>query len=392
MPSARPALPDIQAITTPLCGEAWARELGEHPDKAYAAFIIRGIQNGFRIGFDYSSNSCTGVGRNMISARFHPQQIQEYIEREVAAGRVIGPLLDTAAVQISRFGVIPKPHQPGKWRLITDLSSPEGASVNDGIDRQLCSVTYPSVDDAVATVLRLGKGTLLAKFDLESAYRMVPVHPIDRPLLGMKWKGATYVDGALPFGLRSAPKLFTAVADALLWIMRRHGVRNAMHYLDDFLLLAPPREDECRVALATSLRLCHSLGERVAPHKTEGPSTIMSFLGIRIDTARFIISLPPEKLTRLRVLIRKWRGRRACRKRELLSLIGQLQHACKVVRAGRTFLRRMIDLSMVAKKTHHSIRLNKAFQSDLLWWTHSWRIGMGCRCSLACTGPLRQRS
>ena len=146
---------------------------------------------------------------------------------------------DSAAVQISRFGVIQKPHQSGKWRLITDLSSPEGASVNDGIDPKLCSVTYPSIDGAVVIVLRLGKGTLLAKYDLESAYRMVPVHPIDRPLLGMRWNSATYVDGALPFGLRSAPKLFTAVADALLWIMRRYGVRNAMHYLDDFLLLAP---------------------------------------------------------------------------------------------------------------------------------------------------------
>ena len=35
---------------------------------------------------------------------------------------------------MSRFGVISKPHQPGKWRLITDLSSPKGASVNDGIN------------------------------------------------------------------------------------------------------------------------------------------------------------------------------------------------------------------------------------------------------------------
>ena len=175
-----------------------------------------------------------------------------------------------------------------------------------------------------------------------------------------------------------------------LWRMRYYGscggtacATPCTIYLDDFLLLAPPREDECRLALATSLRLCQILGVRVAPHKTERPSMIMSFLGIRIDTARFIISLPPEKLTRLRVLIRKWRGRRACRKRELQSLIGQLQYACKVVREGRTFLRRMIDLSMVAKKTHHFIRLNKAFHLTCCDGTHSWRIGMGCRCSLA---------
>ena len=84
MPSVSPTLQGIQAIVTPLCGEAWARELRGHPDKDYAAFIVRGIQNGFKISFDYSSNSCASAGRNMASARQHPQPIQEYIEREVA--------------------------------------------------------------------------------------------------------------------------------------------------------------------------------------------------------------------------------------------------------------------------------------------------------------------
>ena len=111
VPSARPALQDIHAIATLLCGEVRAGELGDHLKKAYTAFIVRGIQNGFRIDFDYSSNSCTSIGSNMSSAIFHPQQIQEYIEREIAAGRVIGPMLDITEVQIIRFGVIPKLHQ-----------------------------------------------------------------------------------------------------------------------------------------------------------------------------------------------------------------------------------------------------------------------------------------
>ena len=94
-------------------------------------------------------------------------------------------------MHISCFGVIPKLHQPGKWRLITDLSSAEGASVNNRIDLRLCFVNYITVDDAVSTVISLGCGALLGKFDLESAYRLVPVHPQDRLLLGVKWEGAT---------------------------------------------------------------------------------------------------------------------------------------------------------------------------------------------------------
>ena len=64
---------------------------------------------------------------------------------------------------------------------------------------------------------------------------MVPVHPDDRRLLGMRWHGDILVDTALPFGLRSAPKVFSAVADALLWAMHQNGVINGLHYLDDFL-------------------------------------------------------------------------------------------------------------------------------------------------------------
>lgn len=72
-----------------------------------------------------------------------------------------------STVHISRFGVIPKPHVPGKWRVILDLPSPDGHSINDGIN---------AVDDAVTQILRLGQGTML---DIEHAFRNVPVHPSD---------------------------------------------------------------------------------------------------------------------------------------------------------------------------------------------------------------------
>ena len=217
-------------------------------------------------------------------------------------------------------------------------------------------------------VQQFGCGSVLAKFDIEAAYRIVPVHLQDRLLLGMVWQGELFVDGALPFGLRSAPKLFNAVADALLWIMSRRGVQSAIHYLDDFLIVGPPRSESCSRALATSLRLSEELGVPIAPHKLEGPGTAISFLGIEIDTQEGVLRLPPAKLSRLRGLITTWKGRKCCIKCELLSLIGQLQHACKVIRAGWTFLRRMIDLSAVATELHHRIRLNLAFRSDLQWW------------------------
>ena len=79
----------------------------------------------------------------------------------------------------------------------------------------------------------------------KSAYHIVPVHPEDRQFLGMQWKGKLFIDTALPFGLRSAPKLFNALADALEWIMRSRGLWHVAHYLDDFITVGSPESDEC---------------------------------------------------------------------------------------------------------------------------------------------------
>ena len=86
----------------------------------------------------------------------------------------------------------------------------------------------------------LGQGTQLAKLDIKQAYRMVPIHPTDRLLLPIKWRGETFIDKALPFGLRSAPLIFTAIADALQFMMEARGANPVLHYLDDFVTLGEP--------------------------------------------------------------------------------------------------------------------------------------------------------
>ncbi len=96
---------------------------------------------------------------------------------------------------MSWFGVILKPDQPGEWRLIVYLSHPAGSSVNDGIESDLCSLRYSTVDEAV--ILVKDPCSFMVKVDIESAYRIIPVNPDDRPLLGMRWNGKLYIDTAL---------------------------------------------------------------------------------------------------------------------------------------------------------------------------------------------------
>ena len=113
--------------------------------------------------------------KNMASAALHPQVVEEYLSKEWSAGRIVGPLplQEFSFVQISPFGVIPK-STPGKWRLILDLSSPHGKSVNDRIDRRLCSLTYTKVDEVANYVLQKGRGTLLAKIDILDVQSILP--------------------------------------------------------------------------------------------------------------------------------------------------------------------------------------------------------------------------
>ena len=375
--SAAYPLPSLFAIHSPLRAEAWECHLSSHPDRSFASYIVEGIRQGFRIGFARSAMpSLLSTRRNMKSAYANSSVVDDYIAAELEKGRLIGPLSrrdllsssSAAFFHASPFGVIPKRNRPGKWRLIVDLSSPSQSSVNDGIDPSLCSLRYSGLDDAVAIIKRLGRGCLLAKLDLQSAYRIIPVHPDDRELLAVNWKNNVFLDAALPFGLRSAPKIFSAVADAMLFIMFKNGVGEAIHYLDDFLFAGAPESSECACALSAALSTCDELGFPVAREKIEGPATVLSFLGIEVDTQLLELRLPQEKLAMIVKEVTKWESRRAGTKRELLSLIGLLHHAASIVRSGRSFLRRLIDLSTTAAELHHHIRLNLSARSDIAWW------------------------
>ena len=123
-----------------------------------------------------------------------------------------------------------------------------------------------------------------------------------------------------------------------MWILHRRGVKLALHYLDDFLLVGPPSSHVCHEALVATIALCEELGFPVTPEKTEGPTTTITFLGIELDAGAGQLQLPQEKLTRLLVIIKQWMTqgdhlapRLSGKKRDLLSQIGLLHHAASVV-------------------------------------------------------------
>jgi len=358
----------MENITTgsPLVVTQWIQMLQDHPDKTYVQWVVKGIQQGFRIGFD-RHYSCYPATANLLSQV--PHIISEHLSKEVRLNKMwCCPLgSEPKGTQISPIGAIPKKNCPGKWRLITDLSSPAGKSVNDAISKELSSLKYTSVDHLSSLILSEGRGAFLVKADIKEAYRMVPVHPDDQPLLGVIWDGRIYIDKMLPFGLHSAPIIFSAVADALQWILIKQGIPKLLHYLDDFILVTKSlskAEEQKQLLVST----CSMLGVPLEPSKLVGPVTCLTFLGIEIDTMALQIRLPEDKLTNLRRELSQVVSKRVISKKALQSITGLLQFATKVVRPGRPFLRRLYALQEVGSHPMHHVRLNNAARADILWW------------------------
>ena len=258
----------------------------------------------------------------------------------------------------------------GGTRLILDLSQPAGRSVNDGIDADQFRLSFTSVADAFRLIHAAGgTGALLAKVDIQSAFKLIPVRPDQWRLLGFQWQGGYYYQVALSFGSRSSPRIFNDFADCLeLLFQERAGQAMVRKYLDDFWLVAPPGSPDAHRAYRSMHDICAAVRVPLAEKKCVGPTTSLALRGVQIDTVKMTVGLPPDKLGRLRDTIGGLLRRRKCTKKELLSAVGRLVHAAKCVPPGRAFTRRLLDLAGSVTALLHRVRLTAAARADLQWW------------------------
>ncbi len=278
----------------------------------------------------------------MPTAFANPEIVSSNLATEVSLGRMAAPF-DSPPFQnfqVSPIGLVPKKNST-KFRSIFHLSYPKSGStsINHSISKDDFSLQYITIDDAIEGIKQFGSGCFLAKTDIESAFRLVPIHPDDYELLGMCWEGKYYYDKVLPFGLRSrsAPSIFNRLSDALEWILlHKCNISFVCHILDDFLLIEPPAgtlplNRVCQQSLTKMVSTFENIRIPIAPGKTQGPSQVLEFLGILLDTINMKASLPPEKIERLHAIFEQFQHRRSCTLKELQYLIGTLNFACKVV-------------------------------------------------------------
>ena len=217
-------------------------------------------------------------------------------------------------------------------------------------------------------VARAGRYAYMAKLDIKNAFRLCPVRKEDWWLLGLKWDKKFYVYTSLPFGSRFSPAIFNQFAGLLCWLfVEIGGIPTVTHYLDDYFFVVSTKVLS-QANLESAIHLCEYLGVPLAVNKMVGPST---YLGIQLDSASLIISLPENKLINLVNMLEAWDAKLTCTKRDLLSLVGSLSFACKVVKPGRTFLRLLIDLSTTQPELQGILLLDEEARADIKWWRDS---------------------
>ena len=352
---------------TPLRPFILERELSDHPDKVFVRQLIDNLRRGCAIG--YTGPQFDYFASNLQSAYQQPEVIDATLNEECSAGRILGPFDQPPLpnFRTSGLGLVPK--HDGGWRIIYHLSAPFAHSINDYIDPQSYSLSYCTIDDAYTILNNLGPGALMSKIDLRNAFRLIPVRPDDWNLLGICWRKQFYVDTCLPFGLRSAPHIFNQLSTAIHWILQHsYGVRHLLHYLDDFFTAGPAASQECQMNLQSMFTLCEDINAPIKLSKVEGPTTSLTFLGIHLNSQTMQASISDDRKRTLISELHWMIGRDKCTQRQLLSLIGKLSFCCKVLPAGRIFLRRMIDLSSTVSRLHHRIRLTSEARLDLQWW------------------------
>ena len=316
----------------------------------------------------------------MKSARDDATFVDEALAHEVSNGYVLGPfdVLPFTSYRVNPLGVAIGKYS-GKKRLIVDLSSPRDdplhTSINELIDKDDFSLSYVRLDDALQAIKRAGRGAWLNKTDIVDAFKLMPVRPHLWPFYSVKWRDKYYCFCRLAFGSRSSPKLFDLLSQAVCFIAsHNYGIECIFAMLDDFLTVDKPSiQPERTMALLT--HIFGILKIPLSPKKTVGPTTELEYLGIILDTVRMESRLPLDKLTRIRDMLDRYANCKTCTKRELLSLLGHLQYAARVVVPGRSFVSHLIQLSTTVQKLHHRVKLNKPCQMEMQMWARflqSW--------------------
>lgn len=251
----------------------------------------------------------------------------------------------------------------GKRRVVIDLRF---------INRYLCNNTV-SFDTLRSLREIILPGDFMISMDLTAGYHHIGIHPSSRQFLGFQIAGRYFRCAALPFGLSTAPRIFTKVMRQMVRHLRAHRVR-VLPYLDDFLFLCHSRSQGEATAFLID-RLLIRLGlSRNAKKGHWTPTQDLIHLGMRIRTTPDVHIATTELMeTRIRsfagdLLHLASRRQRWVPKTMLQKFTGVAISQWLAVPLARAKTRALYD-SM--RWNQQQARLSSAALTELRWWSHA---------------------
>ena len=352
-----------ERVPSGLCVEAWRRWLTDYPDQKLADYL----EFGWPINFDRRS-PLQPTRDCHPSARGYLEHIDFYVATEMANGALVGPFTQPPFQWIHMSPLMTRlKRDSDKRRVIMDLSWPQGASINDGIQMEWymggpATIQLPTVDYMEGRHLELGSGAFFYKTDLARGYRQLRVDPGDWPLLGFCHRGEYFVDVCPPFGLRTSAMCMQRTSEAICWMHGKVGYVSRP-YLDDFGG-AERTVAEAEAALAALQQLMAELGVSEAEHKICKPARQMVWLGLLYDSEQMTISIPQRKLQEVMGIIDDWQGKVRATRNQMQQLLGLLQFVASVSPPTRVFTNRMLNELRETPK-RGSVTLSLEFKKDL---------------------------
>jgi hypothetical protein len=197
-------------------------------------------------------------------------------------------------------------------------------------------------------------GDWASSVDLSDTYFHIGIHPGDRKWMRFVWQGQAFQFRVLPFSLSLSPWIFTMVVRFLVKVARARGIR-IFTYLDDWLILASSSQ-VCRDHTMFVISLARELGFVVNLEKLKLiPSRTFTFLGMTLDTVRWLASLNPERIDALLSLIVRLSSQASASARTLFSLLGMMESMANLLPLGRVH-KRPFQRAVAARWSQESTR------------------------------------
>lgn len=214
----------------------------------------------------------------------------------------------------------------------------------------------------------------MSTVDLKDAYFLVRIHDDYKKYLRFQFCEKLYEFNVMPFGLNVAPYVFTKLMKPVAGLLRSCGHLSTI-YLDDYLLISP-NLDSCLENISDTTKLLEALGFIINTEKSNlSPSTSCKFLGFIIKSDTLQVTLPQEKVLKIKNTISKFFAMKRCRIREFASLVGLLTSACPAVKYGLLYtkeLERCKYLNLKDDENYNKyMNIPSSLLPDLKWWYRS---------------------